>query len=128
MNEAHKRNTTGLRAHARFRAEQTRQRVDQAIMLLLRENTPINFNAVARASGVTKAYLYSQPSLRERIEALRKPHARAQPRARAQKTRTDASKDLLLAAKDRRIKQLEAENRRLQLELKVALGKQYERL
>jgi cell shape-determining protein MreC len=35
---------------------------------------------------------------------------------------------MLLAAKDRRIKQLEEENRRLQKELKVALGKQYEQL
>ncbi len=117
-----------MKAHARLRAEQTRQQVDQVIALLLRENKPINFNAVATAAGVTKAYLYSQPAIRERIEALRQQHAQSQPRYISPKTRTDASKDLLLAAKDRRIEQLEEENRRLQMELKIALGKQYERL
>lgn len=128
MSEGHKRNTTGLSTHARLRAEQTRQRVNQAITLLLRENKPINFNAVATAAGVTKAYLYSQPLIRERIEALRQQYVHAQPRQISLKARTDASKDLLLAAKDRRIKQLEEENRRLQKDLKIALGKQYERL
>jgi len=128
MSEARQRNTTGLIAHAKLRAEQTRQHVDQVIALLLRENKPINFNAVARASGVTKAYLYSQSPLRERIEALRQQQTKTQSRSLPSQGHTDASKDLLLAAKDRRIKQLEAESRRLQTELKVALGKQYEQL
>ena len=128
MSEARKRNTSGLIAHAKLRAEQTRQHVDQVIVLLLRENKPINFNAVARASGVTKAYLYSQTSLRERIEALRQQQTKIQSRHMPSRGRTDASKDMLLAAKDRRIKQLEAENRELQQQLKVALGKAYDRL
>jgi hypothetical protein len=42
--------------------------------------------------------------------------------------KTDASKDLVILAKDRRIKELEAENRRLKEELKGALGKAYDRL
>ena len=128
MSEARKRNTSGLIAHAKLRAEQTRQHVDQVIVLLLRENKPINFNAVARAAGVTKAYLYSQTSLRERIEALRQQQTKTQSRHMPSRGRTDTSKDMLLAAKDRRIKQLEAENRELQQQLKVALGKAYDRL
>jgi hypothetical protein len=128
MSQARKRNTTGLIAHAKFRAEQTRQHVDQIIALLLPENKPINFNAVARASGVSKASLYSQSSLRQRLEALRQQPTKIPSRSLPSQGRTDASKDLLLAAKDRRIKQLEEENRRLQKELKVALGKQYEQL
>jgi hypothetical protein len=128
MSEARKRNTTGLIAHAKLRTEQTRQHVDQVIALLLRENKPINFNAVATAAGVTKAYLYSQSSLRERIEALRQQHTKTQYRSIPSQGHTDASKVMLLAAKDCRIKQLEEENRRLQKELKVALGKQYEQL
>jgi hypothetical protein len=42
--------------------------------------------------------------------------------------RTDKTKDVLLAAKDRRIKALEAENRKLKEELKTAFGKLYERV
>jgi len=73
-------------------------------------------------------YLYSQPLLRERIEALREQeqtHALRQQRTSPQ-GKTDASKDLVILAKDRRIKELEAENRRLKEELKGALGKAYD--
>ena len=39
---------------------------------------------------------------------------------------TDASRDLVIFAKDRRIKELEAENQKLQQQLKAALAKAYE--
>jgi len=42
--------------------------------------------------------------------------------------KTDASRDLVILAKDRRIKELEAENRKLQQQLKVALSKAYEQI
>jgi hypothetical protein len=42
--------------------------------------------------------------------------------------RTEASKDLLLAAKNRHIKALEEENSRLQEDLKKALGTLYEKV
>ena len=50
------RNTSGLAAHAKQRAERKQQQVEQAISKLLRENKPVNFNAVATSAGVTKAY------------------------------------------------------------------------
>lgn len=40
------------------------------ITRLVREPQATNFNAVAKVAGVSKAYLYSQPDLRERIETL----------------------------------------------------------
>ena len=40
--------------------------------------------------------------------------------------KTDASRDLVILAKDRRIKDLEAEIRRLNKELQGALGKAYD--
>jgi len=123
-----KRNTTGLTDHANRRKQETHQRVDQAITLLVRENKLINFNAVARAAGVTKSYLYAQADLRERIEALRKPQNSVKKPPSASRERSDASKEMLLAAKDRRIKALEAENLRLKEELKRALGRAYDQL
>jgi hypothetical protein len=42
--------------------------------------------------------------------------------------KTDASRDLVIFAKDRRIKELEAENQKLQQQLKVALAKAYDQL
>ncbi len=54
-----KRNTTGLAARANLRKERKRQGVEGAIAALLREQRPVNFNTVAKAAGVSKAYLYS---------------------------------------------------------------------
>jgi len=122
------RNTTGITAHAKIRKEQKRKGVEDAITALLREQKPINFHTVAKAAMVSKAYLYSQQDIRERIEALRQQSVEQMVRARAAPapSKTDASRDLVILAKDRRIKALEAENQKLQQQLRVALAKAYE--
>jgi predicted nuclease with TOPRIM domain len=122
------RNTSGLAVHAKLRAEHKQQQVDQAIGKLLRENKPINFNAVATAAGVTKAYLYNHPELRDRIETLRASQMNHITPRRTLSERTEGSREVLLVAKDRRIKELEAENRQLKEELKVARGRWYEQM
>jgi Family of unknown function (DUF6262) len=125
------RNTSGMLAHAHRRKEEKRLRVDEVISRLVRERQTINFNAVAIAAGVSKAYLYSQPDLRQRIEALRQQEMEQAIRGRVDRLapgKTDGSRDLVILAKDRRIKELEAENRKLQQQLKIALGKAYDRL
>ena|SRR5437899_294857 len=123
-----KRNIEGMKGHAQRRAQETRKRVDQAITTLVRESKPINFNTVAHSAGVTKSYLYTQSDVRARIEALRTSQATPRHQHHVTYERTDASKDILLAAKDRRIKALEEENRRLKEDLKKALGRTYDRL
>ena len=123
-------NISGLLAHAQRKSAETQHRVHQAIDQLLREHHTVNFNTVALAANVTKSYLYARQEVRERIEALR--GQQGQERIERQwaerqlhQTRTDKTKDVLLAAKDRRIKALEAENRKLKEELKTAFGKLY---
>jgi hypothetical protein len=125
-----KRNTTGMVAHAQKRKEQKRKGVEDTITALLREQKPINFNTVAKAAGVSKAYLYSQRDIRERIEALRQQvmEQAVHERATHPLGKTDASRDLIILAKDRRIKELEAENQKLKLQLKVALANAYDQL
>ncbi len=124
------RNTTGLVANAHQRKEENRKRVDEAITRLLRDHQPVNFNSVAKVAGVSKTYLYTQLHLRDRIEALRQQEREQMVRERvAHPTgKTDATKDLVILAKERRIKELEEENRKLKHQLKFALGKAYERL
>ena len=124
------RNTTGLIAHTHQRKEEKRKRVNEAITRLLQEQQVVNFNSVARAADVSKAYLYSQSEFRDRIEALRQQELEQRVRERVARPvgKTDASKDVIIFAKDRRIKELEEENRRLKKQLQVALGKAYERL
>jgi S-adenosylmethionine:tRNA-ribosyltransferase-isomerase (queuine synthetase) len=122
------RNTAGLAAYAKQKAQATQQRVSDVIDLLLKEGKTVNFNAVATATGVTKSYLYGQPDLRERIDAIRQQQGAARLRVVSgprETGRTDKSKDILLEAKNRRIAELEAENARLKTELKAALGKLY---
>ena len=121
------RNTEAMTAAAKRRAQEARRKVDGALASLLTTNRPLNFTSVANAAGVTKAYLYSKPDIRDRIETLRQQQGGAQAREPAPKGRTEASKVMLLAAKDRRIRELEAQVRQLKAELKVALGKLYER-
>jgi hypothetical protein len=124
------RNTSGLVAHAKHRKEQKRQKVDETITRLRREQKAINFNTVAKVAGVSKTYLYSQPQLRDRIEALRHQELEQTVRERVAHptSKTDASKDIVILAKERRIKELEEENRKLKHQLKTALGKAYDRL
>lgn len=124
----HERNTSGLVAHAQRKAQEARERVTEAIDRLVAERTPITFNAVAEAAGVTRAYLYAQADLRDRIDALRERQGQLRSLARRERGRTDKSNDVLLAAKDKRIRELEAEVERLKRELKAALGKLYEEL
>ena len=96
----------------------------------MREQQAITFNSVARVASVSKAYLYSQPDFRERIEALRLQGVEQVVRERATRPtgKTDASRDLVILAKDRRIKALEEENRQLKKQLQMALGRAYDRL
>jgi Family of unknown function (DUF6262) len=124
------RNTKGLVAHAHQRKEQKQKRVDEAITRLLRDRQTVNFNAVAKAAGVSKTYLYSQPQFRDRIEALRQQEQEQTVRERVTRPtgKTDASKDLVILAKERRIKELEEENRKLKHQLNAFLGKAYDRL
>ncbi len=126
-----KRNTAGITAHAQLRKQSKRKGVEDAIAMLLRDQKPVNFHTVAKTAQVSKAYLYSQQDLRERIEAIRQQEEVEQvvrKRVTHSAGKTDASRDLVILAKDRRIKELEAENQKLQQQLKIALAQAYDQI
>src|SRR5215468_10734697 len=64
-------NIEGLRKAAQQKAEATRDRAEAAIALLLKEQRPINFKAVAETAGVSTAWLYEHETIKERIIHLR---------------------------------------------------------
>ena len=66
-----RRNTEGLRTNAHKKAEQTQQRAESAMELLLREGRPINFKAVAETAGISTAWLYEHDTIKQRIIHLR---------------------------------------------------------
>ena len=62
---------------------------------------PINFNSISIEANVSKTYLYTHDEIRKRIEALRirKTESFSQ-------EMTESSKDNLLLAKNKKIKEL----------------------
>lgn len=124
MPRDHKRNTEGLNNNAKQRSTNTAEKVDTAIHALIKNKERINFNSVSEKAGVSKSYLYQHH--RERIESLRK-QQEGLPSPKLQKqSMTESSKDVIIAAKNKRIKELEEENKRLKEELKVLRGKVYD--
>jgi hypothetical protein len=128
MSGTHERNTDGLIKNARRKSESTAQRVDEAIQRLIKSKGKINFNSVSGESGVSKAYLYSHPEIRDRIDVLRRQQEGLPSPKQVKREMTDASKDVVIAAKNKRIKELEEENRLLKQELQKVRGKMYDSL
>ena len=61
----------GIKAYAEQRNKETLEKVNKAIDRLKRKKTPINFETVAKESGVTRSTLYNNAQLKERILSLR---------------------------------------------------------
>jgi hypothetical protein len=125
-NNGHSRNVSGLLSHAAAKSETTAQRIDTAIRTLASRNAPVNFNAVATLAGVSKTTLYSNPDYRTRIERLRINNIASAP-TNAKRTVTDKGKDVILAAKNKRISELEAEVERLSIALKRLYSDEYDK-
>jgi hypothetical protein len=118
-------NTASLVSAARQRSQLTRSKAIQAIRELDHAGTPITFEAVARAAGVSRSWLYAQPDLRAEIERLRSTTSRAPaPSIPASQRASDTSLLQRLAEAHQRNRQLAQENARLRRQLAHALGDQ----
>jgi len=113
-------NSRHVIAAARRRAEQTRQRAVTADAT----GQPITFDAVSRAAGVSRSWLYAQPDLRAEIQRLRQRHPATPPwQAPPQRQRaSDTSLLRRLEAATARIRHLETDNQQLRDALARALG------
>ncbi|KMK76534.1 hypothetical protein AB990_15290 [Alkalihalobacillus pseudalcaliphilus] len=74
----------------------TYQKVDEAINRLIRANENINFNSVSSEAGVSKATIYNNKDIRERIETLRKQQAQVPTAKQAKREMNENNKDALL--------------------------------
>ncbi|EAG2221904.1 transposase [Listeria monocytogenes] len=127
MKSKHIRNTEGVKKHAQMKSQEATQKVDKAIQHLIKTKAKINFNQVAMESGVSKAFLYNNQEIRNRIEGIRKQQEGLNTPKAIKHNMTDASKDSLIAAKNNRIKKLEEENKRLKDELLILHGMVYDK-
>ena len=117
-------NSRHVIAAARRRAEQTRQRAVTTLRRMDATGQPITFDAVSRAAGVSRSWLYAQPDLRAEIQRLRQRHpATPPPQAPPQRQRaSDTSLLRRLEAATARIRRLETDNQQLRDALARALG------
>ncbi|MCM3655454.1 DUF6262 family protein [Metabacillus litoralis] len=112
--------------HAKRKAN-TYQRVDDAIKRLVRANENINFNSVSNESGVTKATLYNNVNIRERIETLRQQQSQVPTPKQVKREINESNKDALIESLKRKLKKLEDDNKQLRDQLKVAYAEVYKK-
>ena len=118
-------NTAPLIDAARRRHELTRAKAIRALRELDHTGTPVTFESVARAAGVSRSWLYAQTDIRAEIERLRDTTQRApSPPIPARERATAASLLRRLAEASDRNRQLAEENSRLRRQLAHALGDQ----
>jgi hypothetical protein len=122
------RNTNGLVANASGRTTAADRRASKALDDMEAEGAAINFQSVAERGSVSPGFLYGRPKLRQRIEAARARQTGRREIARVRQSRTDAGLQVLLAAKERRIKELEVEVRELTRQLALCRGQLYDRM
>lgn len=120
--------TKGLKEYAQNKTKITLEKVDKAIQELSLGEQKINFNSVSNLSGVSKTFLYNNAEIKKRIEELRDKQTEKVIRQRLKYDKTDKSKDIIIMAKDKKIKELQEENKKLKEQLEILRGKLYERL
>jgi hypothetical protein len=123
-----KRNIDGLLASAQQKAEQTKQRAEDAIALLLKEQRPVNFQTVAQTAHISTAWLYAHEDIKMRIIHLRAQQTpKAQVKIPIREQAFNASKDAMIAALQKRVKEQTRQIQELKQQLEVAYGHLYTR-
>jgi hypothetical protein len=122
------RNIEGLRSSARIKSEQTKQRAEEAITLLLKERRPINFKTVAQTAQISTAWLYANDEIKMRIIHLRSQEVpQAQVKIPLRDQASTASRDAMIAALQKRVREQATEIQELKKQLEVAYGPLYKR-
>ncbi len=117
---------SGLQEHWKNKTNLAIEKVDDAISELAINGEKINFNTVAKRSGVSKNFLYSNEQIKQRIEELRNKQINHEINQRAKFDKTSKSKDVIIEAKDKKIAKLEEENTKLKLQLQFLQTRLYE--
>jgi hypothetical protein len=116
MTDARERRIAVLTAAAKAKSQTKTAAAERAIRRLVKLGQPVTFQAVQREAGVSHAFLYNHPHLRERIERLR-----AQARPRRVEPVPPAPDDTLVLALTSQIDQLKRQHRQQVQALQTAL-------
>jgi Family of unknown function (DUF6262) len=116
-------NSAHLRAAAARRREQTLQQARDALRQLEADGRPVTFDLVACTAGVSRAWLYTEPAIRDAIRRLRAAQRPASSSAVPASQRAgDASLLRRLEAAHARNRELATEIRQLREQLARAHG------
>jgi hypothetical protein len=107
------------------RKEESRKKAKLAIKVLEEEGKTVNFNSVHVRSGISKSFLYDDEEIRNLIGKHRMQKVEREIAWHKKYDKTSDSKDVIIEAKDKRIKKLEEENAKLKQEIKVLRGLMY---
>jgi len=112
-----------LAEHARARHEQTLQRAQAALAAMAHDGTPVTVARLAAEAGVSRAWIYTQPGLRDQIARTQHGHAPARPPAQQAASRaSDESLRRRLELAHQKITQLRTENQQLRQDLATVHG------
>lgn len=108
----------GIKAHATARNNETISKVNAAIDKLKKKGKGINFESVSKEAGVTRATLYNNDQLKERILSLRvmAKSSSTDDVVEVEKDKMKLKNKRIVALRDR-IKQLEEDKRKLIIQL-----------
>ncbi len=120
-----KANTEGLLKYAKNKREETVKKVDKTIRELSLNGHVINFNSVSKHSGVSKNFLYNNLEIRKRIQELRNKAIDSNMNSKVKCDKTAKSKDIIIVSKNKKIRQLEEENKKLKLQLETLQAQIY---
>ena len=107
---------------------QTDNKANSAIEALLEKHESISFRRVSEVSGISTATLYKHENIRKRIEKLRSETLSSAVTNGSKNAVGDSSKDALIASLKRKIKALEAENKRLRELNEQRLAEEWDKL
>lgn len=113
-------NTKGLKKSAETKKKKAIEATERAIRELTKENKNITFSSVAEKANVSRAYLYQNKEIKERINFLRNQSSTKKVPNNLRPSET--SKDTIIATKNKKIEKLERENRALNSHLEVVYG------
>ncbi|WP_310411627.1 DUF6262 family protein, partial [Chamaesiphon sp. OTE_8_metabat_110] len=116
------RNVEGLRQNAQRKRQESFDKVDRGIKEMIRTRQKINFNTVAAACSVSKAFLYKETAIKERIEHLRQQSTESARIAPEQRP-SESSKDALIKTLKERVKVLSEKVKELEHQNATVYGK-----
>ena len=109
---------SALKEHNSQKKQNTVERVNKAIDKLKRKNASINFETVAKEAGVSRATLYNNTKLKERIMGLRAMDLTPTSEGGAEPKKTKVQRlEATVAELRARVRQLEADKKNLIVQL-----------